>query len=155
MAFRTNQRFNLEVTRLRTLADADASGAEAPGVGRLANVIAGKLRQLPGDIPNALILAARGLDVSEDSLAAAVRLLKAHTDIKDDAFFARRGFSAVSFTGEFVSLRPPPVLVQAPRRSGVPSGSRLIVAGLAGVFAAVVLALLRTVVWLALASVGT
>ena len=47
VTFRTNQRFNLEVTRLRTTGDADPD----PGVAKLANVIAGKLRQLPGDTP--------------------------------------------------------------------------------------------------------
>jgi hypothetical protein len=84
VTFRTNQRFNLEVTRLRTTGDA--------GDVKLANVIAGKLRQLPGDVPNALVIAAQGLSLNEDSLIAAVRLLKTHTDSKDDAFFARRGF---------------------------------------------------------------
>src|SRR6266571_2576009 len=39
VTFRANQRFNLEVTRLRTTSDA--------GDDKLANVIAGKLRQLP------------------------------------------------------------------------------------------------------------
>jgi hypothetical protein len=84
VTFRTNQRFNLEVTRLRATGDA--------GDVKLANVIAGKLRQLPGDLPNALLIAARGLAVTEDGLIAAVRLLKTHTDSKDDAFFARRGY---------------------------------------------------------------
>src|SRR6185295_15244492 len=48
VTFRANQRFNLEVTRLRTTVEPEA------GVARLANVITGKLRQLPGDVPNAL-----------------------------------------------------------------------------------------------------
>jgi hypothetical protein len=61
-------------------------------VARLANVIAGKVRQLPGESPNALVMAARGLSPTEDRLVAALRLLKLHTDRKDDAFFARRGF---------------------------------------------------------------
>src|SRR5258708_38769807 len=77
-SFRTNQRFNLEVTRLRALLDSNDAGAE-----RLANVIAGKLRQLPGDIPNALLIAARGLLITEDSLVPAVRLLQTHTHHKD------------------------------------------------------------------------
>jgi hypothetical protein len=95
--FRTNQRFNLEVTRLRaTEQPGDASSDPAlpdpgPGVARLANVLVGKLRQLPGDIPNALVLATRGLPLTEDTVIAAVRLLKMHSDRKDDTFFARRG----------------------------------------------------------------
>src|SRR5207248_6474803 len=59
---------------------------------RLANHITGKLRQLPGDLPNALVITTRGLQVSEQSLAAAVRLLKLHSDARDDLFFTRRGF---------------------------------------------------------------
>src|SRR5437879_4348415 len=60
VTFRTNLRFNLEVTRLRTAGDTGGDPAsQDPGasVARLANVIAGKLRQLPGDIPNALVIA--------------------------------------------------------------------------------------------------
>ena len=97
VTFRTNQRFNLEVTRLRTTSDA--------GDVKLANVIAGKLRQLPGDVPNALVIAAQGLSLNEDSLIAAVRLLKTHTDSKDDAFFARRGFKdARDFYAQYLHL---------------------------------------------------
>jgi hypothetical protein len=97
VTFRANQRFNLEVTRLRTTSDA--------GDGKLANVIAGKLRQLPGDIPNSLVIAARGLSLTEDSLVAAVRLLKTHTDEKDDAFFVRRGFKdARDFYAQYLHL---------------------------------------------------
>src|SRR5207247_1309696 len=70
LTFRANQRLNLEVTRLRTTAEA--------GPLRLANVITGKLRQLPGDMPNALVIVARGLPLDEDRLVAAVRLLKLH-----------------------------------------------------------------------------
>jgi hypothetical protein len=104
VAFRTNQRVNLEVTRLRTLAEPEV-GAELPGVARLANVIAGKLRQLPGDIPNALLIAARGLLITEASLVAAVRLLKTHTDTSDDTFFARRGFKdARDFYAQYLHL---------------------------------------------------
>jgi hypothetical protein len=82
ITFRTNQRFNLEVTRLRSVA----------AVARLANVIAGKLRQLPGEVPNALVMTGRDVSLSEELLVAAVRLLKTHTDSKDDEFFERRGF---------------------------------------------------------------
>ena len=98
VTYRTNQRFNLEVTRLRaTTGD--------PGDARLASVITGKLRQLPADLPNALVITTRGLDVTEESLVAAVRLLKMHTDSKDDAFFARRGLrNARDFYAHYLHL---------------------------------------------------
>jgi hypothetical protein len=102
VTFRTNQRFNLEVTRLRTTGD---TGDPDWGIERLANVITAKLRQLPGDIPNALVIAARGLPLNEDSLIAAVRLLKTHTDRKDDSFFARRGLKdARDFYAQYLHL---------------------------------------------------
>lgn len=110
--YRTNQRFNVEVTRVRATGETGnassglvsrvpprldesrgtSSSESGLGVARLANVITGKLRQLPGAVPNALVITARGLPLSEESLAAAARLLKMHSDRKDDAFFARRGF---------------------------------------------------------------
>ena len=97
VTLRTNQRFNLEVTRLRS--------TDHSGDAKLANVIVGKLRQLPGDIPNALVLAVRGLPLNEDSLIGAVRLLKMHTDRKDDAFFARRGLKdARNFYAQYLHL---------------------------------------------------
>jgi hypothetical protein len=97
VTFRANQRFNLEVTRLRATGDA--------GDARLANVIVAKLRQLPGDVPNALVISTRGLSLSEQELVAATRLLKMHSDQKDDAFFARRGFlSARDFHVQFLHL---------------------------------------------------
>src|SRR5205823_4058949 len=98
VTFRTNQRFNLEVTRLRaTTGDA--------GDARLANLITGKLRQLPGDLPNALVITTRGLQLSEQSLVAAVRLLKLHSDGKDELFFTRRGFrNARDFYAHYLHL---------------------------------------------------
>jgi hypothetical protein len=123
---RTNQRFNLEVTRLRTTGDAGnassdpASEDPGPGVPRLANVITGKLRQLPGDIPNALVIAARGLPLNEGSLVAAMRLLKMHADHKDDSFFARRGLKdARDFYAHYLHLSGICILdeVTAPARA--------------------------------------
>src|SRR5262249_33176730 len=73
VTYRANQRFNLEVTRLRT------SGS--PTVPRLADVIGGKLRQLPAEVPNALVIAGHELGVSEaceGSIDAALRLLRTH-----------------------------------------------------------------------------
>jgi hypothetical protein len=108
--FRTNQRFNLEVTRLRTTGDADPES----GVAKLANVITGKLRQLPGDTPNALVIAGHGLPLDEDSLVAAARLLKLHTDTRDDAFFARRGLKdARDFYTQYLHLSAICVLDEA------------------------------------------
>jgi hypothetical protein len=102
VTFRANQRFNLEVTRLRTTSDG-ATGDS--GDTRLANVITGKLRQLPGQSPNALVIAARGLALDEASLVRAARLLKMHTDAKDDSFFARRGLSdARDFYAQYLHL---------------------------------------------------
>jgi hypothetical protein len=101
VTFRANQRFNLEVTRIRA-----TSGTEpAADVARLANVICGKLRQLPGEVPNGLVIAACGLELSEESLLAAARLLKMHADLRDDSFFARRGFKdARDFHARYLHL---------------------------------------------------
>jgi hypothetical protein len=105
VTYRTNQRFNLEVTRLRASAGTDAANDVASEVGRLANVIAGKVRQLPADVPNGLLIAARGLWIAEDDMAAAVRLLKTHAERKDDTFFTRRGLKdARDFHTRFLNL---------------------------------------------------
>jgi hypothetical protein len=102
--YRANQRFNLEVTRLRTTGDA-AEAEPGAGVARLANVIAGKLRQLPSDLPNALVMTTRGLPLDADALAAATRLLKTRSDTNDDAFFARRGLkTARDFYARYLQL---------------------------------------------------
>ena len=51
------------------------------------------------------MIAARGLPLTEDSLLAVVRLLKTHTDQKDDAFFAHRGFKdARDFYAQYLHL---------------------------------------------------
>jgi hypothetical protein len=105
VTFRANQRFNLEVTRLRAVAaDADTGEPDSTAA-RLANVIAGKLRQLPGETPNALVITTGALALNEESLAAAARLLKTHSDGKDDAFFVRRGFKdARDFHAQYLHL---------------------------------------------------
>jgi hypothetical protein len=145
VTYRANQRFNLEVTRLRAIGEPgdangepvsaavprahDASGpanAEpGPGVFRLANVITGKLRQLPGDAPNALVITTRGLPLSEDSVAAAARLLKTLNDRRDDSFFARRGLrNARDFYAQYLHLGGVFVLDEAaepPRAIFVPN----------------------------------
>jgi hypothetical protein len=107
LTYRDNQRFNLEVTRLRATGQA--------GSARLADVVSGKLRQLPGEASNGLVITGHGLPLSEESLATAVRLLKTHSDGKDDAFFARRGLkSARDFYAQFLHLGTIFVLDEAP-----------------------------------------
>jgi hypothetical protein len=92
--FRKNQRFNLEVTRLRTTRGVDAA--------RVASTIAAKVRQLPGDVPNALVIVAKTLDAE---LSEAFRLLKQRAEAKDDAFFAARGLKdARDFYTHFLRL---------------------------------------------------
>jgi hypothetical protein len=101
VTFRANQRFNLEVTRLRATGDPETAG----GVPRLANVITGKVRQLPGDSPNALVIVGRRLPLDQEVLIAAGRLLKLHTDARDDAFFAYRGLKdARDFYAQYLHL---------------------------------------------------
>jgi hypothetical protein len=75
LAYRVNRKFNLEVTRLRT--------SDTPSTTRLADVIGGKLRQLPADLPNALAISSRGLGVREDNLEAALRLLRTRSVHKE------------------------------------------------------------------------
>jgi hypothetical protein len=93
VSYRVNQRFNLEITRVRAASEA--------GEARLANIIAGKLRQLPGEVPNALVILTSDLTPMEPAL----RLLRSHADQKDDAFFSRRGFKdARSFHAQYLHL---------------------------------------------------
>jgi len=97
LTYRANQRLNLEVTRLQTSGD--------PGVDRLANVVLGKLRQLPNEAPNALVVVGSDLEVGQDTLGAVARLLKQHADARDDGFFGRKGVaSARDFYAGYVRL---------------------------------------------------
>jgi hypothetical protein len=96
VSYRTNLRFNLEVTRLR---------APEATPDKMANVIAGKLRQLPVDLPNALVIVTRDIALDRDSLASALRLLKVASDRKDDAFFVHDGLKdARDFSKRYVRL---------------------------------------------------
>jgi hypothetical protein len=101
VTFRANQRFNLEVTRTRATSGTDP----AADVARLANVICGKLRQLPGEVPNALVISGSGMSLRDESLLAPARLLKRRVDLRDDSFFARRGFKdARDFYAQYLHL---------------------------------------------------
>lgn len=66
VTFRSNQAFNVEVTRMRSEAPVEP--------GRLANVIGGKLRQLLGGAPNVLIVQGNGL--TTEGLAQAAQVVK-------------------------------------------------------------------------------
>jgi hypothetical protein len=95
VTYRANQRFNLEVTRLRSAVD----------VPRLAGLIAAKVRQLASEVPNALVISGQALGVTEAQLGDAARQLKAHVDARDDAFFARHGAGdARSFYTHYLRL---------------------------------------------------
>jgi hypothetical protein len=104
VTYRANQRFNLEVTRMRAAADA----------GRLGNVVAAKLRQLPPNLPNAVVIAGRELAIAESDLANAARWLTTHNGSNDDAFFERCGLgSARDFHARFLGLSGVLVLDEA------------------------------------------
>jgi hypothetical protein len=118
VTYREQQRFNLEVTRLRSAARPEdvpaAAGAPADGAdrqrshvepARLATVIASKLRQLRAELPNALLITGRELSVSEETLLAAVRLLMVQAGRGNHEFFARCGLKDASgFHAHFVRL---------------------------------------------------
>src|SRR5438270_915836 len=93
VTYRSNQRFNLEVTRLRSATEADPR--------RLASVIAAKARQLPAETPNALAIVASTCSVSEDDLSAAIKLVKQSADAGNDAFGLR---DAREFYGHYLRL---------------------------------------------------
>lgn len=103
--YRANQRLNLEVTRLRATADAAEEAMTGGGIARLANVVAGKLRQLPNDTANALVIVTHALPLDEEALNAAARLLKQRSDARDDEFFARRGLkTARDFYARYLQM---------------------------------------------------
>jgi hypothetical protein len=95
VTFRAVHRFNLEVTRRRP--EVDPTGPDGPGregVDWLASALLGKLRQLPADAPNAVLVAVDGPPVAREQVATAARSLKQRADRRDDRFFAARGFAA-------------------------------------------------------------
>lgn len=91
--FRSSHRFNVEVTRPRP------RNGEAGRVRAIDQAVLGKLRQLPGDAPNVLLVAT-GLASSGDEIAARMRDLKLRADRRDEQLFVGRGVSP----GEFQSL---------------------------------------------------
>lgn len=100
IVFRDNQRFNVEVTRLRS--------ATARGDGnatRLMGVLLGKVSQLPASVPNVVALVGGAASPTKETVAAAVKQLKIHADRRDAVMFTRRGFDSVrAFYAHYVRL---------------------------------------------------
>ncbi len=83
VTFRSGQRFNLEVTRLRRVPDAMSFG----------RTLLAKLRQLPPSAPNALVVAIDGTTSDAVDVAATARSLRSSADAKDESSFTDRGFA--------------------------------------------------------------
>ena len=83
VTFRSGQRFNLEVTRLRRVPDATSFG----------RTLLAKLHQLPPSAPNALVVAIDGTTSDAVDVAATARSLRSSADAKDESFFTDRGFA--------------------------------------------------------------
>jgi hypothetical protein len=90
VTFRAVHPFNLEVTRPRLDEDERPAPQRADLV---ATAMLRKLRQLPGDAPNAVLVAIAGPIPSQDDIVAAMRSLKLRADRRDDAYFRGRGFA--------------------------------------------------------------
>lgn len=74
VTYRTNQRFDMEVTRVRTRDSLENT--------KLANVISAKLRQLQTGLPNVLVVACEDLGMTPERLVEGARLVKARSDGK-------------------------------------------------------------------------
>lgn len=86
--FRAVHRFNLEVTRPRL-----DEGGDRDRAGRLSSALLVKLRQLPADTPNAVLVAIDGPVPSQDEVDTAMRSLRQRANRRDDVFFSGRGFA--------------------------------------------------------------
>jgi hypothetical protein len=96
VTYRANQRFDLEITRVHS---------SASQVARLAGIVATKVRQLSTGVPNAVVVVGRDLDIADNALAEAMRLLKHRATESDDAFFVSRGLkNARDFAARYVRL---------------------------------------------------
>jgi hypothetical protein len=111
VTFRTNRRFNLEVTRPRR--PEPPGGPEgAPG---LVNTLLNKAGQLPPGMPNVLVLAASGGGVGVAEVEEAARVLKRRAEHKEDDYFRRRDYSdARDFLNHLARLSAVFVLGAAP-----------------------------------------
>ena len=95
VAFRGERIFNLEVTRLHRDPQAAVHGGP----------LLTKLRQLPPSVPNAVLIAIEGDTADAFDVAEATRQLLARVEVKDDAYFAARGFDgARGFNQRYLRL---------------------------------------------------
>lgn len=90
VTFRAVYHFNLEVTRPRLEDRIRPGRGRADGV---AGALLGKLRQLPANEPNAVLVALDGPTPTQDEVAIAMRSLRQRANRRDDAFFRGRGFA--------------------------------------------------------------
>jgi hypothetical protein len=90
VTFRSRQRLNVEVKRLRRLAPMPDAPADPAW---LIRAVCDKLGQLPPAMINVLVLGADGPASAEDALAPAMRWLQDRAAHKDEGVFQRRGFA--------------------------------------------------------------
>jgi hypothetical protein len=96
VTFRTNTRFNVEVTLLAQLSNDTV-------VGKLMSVICEKIKQMPPTFINLLVIGGR--DIGSDSLIAATTALRTHLEQKDEPYFTRRGYlNATEFVRQYHRL---------------------------------------------------
>jgi hypothetical protein len=90
VTFRSRQRFNVEVKRLRRPAPTPDAPADPA---RLIRPVCDKLGQLPPAMINVLVLGADGPASAADALAPAMRWLQDRAAQKDEMLFQQRGFA--------------------------------------------------------------
>jgi hypothetical protein len=90
VTFRAVHRFNLEVTRPRL---EDRIRPDRDRAGGVAGALLGKLRQLPANEPNAVLVALDGPTPTKDEVAIAMRSLRQRANRRDEGFFRGRGFA--------------------------------------------------------------
>jgi hypothetical protein len=108
VTFRASHRFNLEVTRPR--------GNHGDSTASAAGALLAKLRQLPVDAPNVLLLAS-GLADSDAAVESMIRSLKVRADRGEEEVFAARGLSTKEF--QVLHRRLALVMVGSRGRSGI------------------------------------
>jgi hypothetical protein len=89
--YRTHTPLNVEVKRLRTTSQ-DATPDERSIEGKLLNSICDKLGQMPPSVINVLTFVADGVPYVDADIGIAMNILNERATLRDDEFFAHRGF---------------------------------------------------------------